>query len=48
MEDYTYERPALNWSLTNRWPEIAVLLGWLLLAAGLVAFSRNLSVLDKH
>jgi len=48
MEDYAYERPGLNWSLTNRWPEIVVLLGWLLLAAGLVAFSRNLSVLDKH
>lgn len=48
MEDYKYEHPSLNWSLGNRWPEIVVLLGWLLLAIGLVAFSRNLSVLDKH
>lgn len=48
MEDYTYKRPGLSWSLANRWPEILVLLAWLLVAVGLVAFSRNLSVLDQN
>ncbi len=48
MEDYEYEPPGLGWSLANRWPELAVLLAWLLLATVLAAFSGKLPVLDKY
>jgi ABC-2 type transport system permease protein len=48
MEAYRHPTPGLQWSLSNRWPELAILIAWLLLAVGIITFSKKLPVLNKH
>ncbi|MCB9267626.1 MAG: DUF3526 domain-containing protein [Lewinellaceae bacterium] len=46
MEDFTYQPPGARWALSNRWPELAVLLAWFLLAIGALASAKRISVLE--
>ncbi len=47
VEDFAHERPGLRWSLSNRWPELAILLTWLLLTGGALAFAKRISILEN-